>query len=152
MFFASHGECLLSCDIVVSAVLGGVGERGWGGVGLSDSCFPSALSQAVATLLRGSEGATQRSESQRYAWAKILPIRWSSQFVLSYPRCLSGVSGPLGVMHKKRWMGCCCHMGVIMRFPHCFLSFHPSSTESCCYAWSALARLPRLVSGSKPLL
>lgn len=101
MFFASHGECLLSCDMVVSAVLGGVGERGWGGVGLSDSCFPSALSQAVATLLRGSEGATQRSESQRYAWAKILPIRRSSQFVLSYPRCLSGVSGPLGVMHKN---------------------------------------------------
>lgn len=64
MFFASHGECLLSCDMVVSAALGkglgGVRERGWGGVGLSDSCFPSALSQAVTTLLRGSEG--QRSE------------------------------------------------------------------------------------------
>lgn len=89
--------------------VGGIGEgvggsRGagvrWGGV--VRQLFPISTQSGGHNPPQRIRGATQRSESQRYAWAKILPIRRSSQFVLPYPRCLSGVSGPLSVVHKIR--------------------------------------------------
>lgn len=121
--FTSHEECLLSCDTVVLEVVGR---------GSSDSCFPSALSQlqsASRNPAQGIRGAEQQSGAQRSAGAKIPPIRRSSQFVLPYPRCSSGVSGLLVQCYvqirSQRWTSCR-HLGVIMPFPHCFLSFHPN--------------------------
>lgn len=128
------------------------------GRGSSDSCFPSALSQlqsASRSPAQGITGAEQQSGAQRGAGAKIPPIRRSSQFVLPYPRCSSGVSGPLVQCYVQIWSPAVNELppsGSDYAFSSLFPAFspQPSSAEFCCAALSMLAQLPWLVQVLSP--
>lgn len=128
------------------------------GRGSSDSCFPSALSQLQSASCNRAQrirGAEQQSGAQRSAGAKIPPIRRSSQFVLPYPQWSSGVTGLLVhyVQIRSQRGTSCRHLGVIMPFPHCFLSFHPNPappTDCCSLYFLCVGSAPLACSGSKP--
>lgn len=115
----------------------------------SDSCFPSAFSQLYksacqkpAQSIAAAEFSPKRYRVQSSSNYQAIPICFPIATVLHQ---VSRANWP-GVMYKSMDECVCVHLGVIMPFPYCFLSFQSNRTLPL-FCWLYVGMLV----GSTPL-